>query len=243
LNARLASFATLIAIALAAYFVADVVHEGLGHGGACLLSGGRSLLVDTTFQDCSIRSRWIDGAGPITGIVVALLAWMGARKTDHQNLRLFLTLVFVYAIFWNIGYMVKSGTGYSGDWHFLIAGLEPASVWHAVLVAAGVALYIVAMRMLALVWPSGEGMSSAAFAITAFLAAAALSAAAGYFDPRGPQTMLSDALPSSLAAFGFVLVGIRSRSHVAVPPSVPWTVAGFASAVIFVAILGPGLRF
>lgn len=243
MNAKLASVATLIAIAFAAYVTADIAHEALGHGGACLLSGGRSLLVDTTFQDCSIRSRWIDGAGPLAGIIVSLLAWIAARKVSNQNLRVFFPLVFAYAAFWNVGYLVKSGIGYAGDWHFLIEGLEPAALWHIGIAVSGIALYVAAMRMLAPVWPRGDGMNSAAFAITAFLAAAALSAAAGYFDPRGPHTILTDALPSSLASFGLVLVGLRAKSHVAVARSTPWLIAGFASAALFIAVLGPGVRF
>lgn len=243
MSARLASYATLIAIAFAAYIIADIAHEAVGHGGACLLSGGRSLLVDTTFQDCSMRSRWIDGAGPVTGIIVALLAWLLARKTADKNIRVFLTLVFAYAAFWNVGYLVKSGIGYTGDWHFLIDGLEPAGIWHVGLAVAGVALYITAMRMLVPVWPKGEGMNSFAFATTACLAAAMLSAGAGIIDPRGPRVVFSDALPSSLASFGLVLAGLRTKSDVAITPSTSWIVAGFTSAVLFIAILGPGLRF
>jgi hypothetical protein len=233
---------TLIAIAFAAYVTADIAHETIGHGGACLISGGRSLLIDTTFQDCSMHSPWIDGAGPLTGIVVALLAWVAARRITNQNFRVFFTLVFAYAAFWNIGYLVKSGLGYTGDWHFLIEGLEPANIWHIGLAVAGIALYVGAMRMLAIVWPKGDGMTSAAFAISAFLAAAALSCAAGYLDPRGPRIVLTDALPSSLASFGFVLVGLRAKSNVAVAPSAPWLIAGLASAAFFVAVLGPGLK-
>ncbi|HVU19685.1 MAG TPA: hypothetical protein VHE09_03070, partial [Rhizomicrobium sp.] len=128
---RAASVLTLTAIACAAYLSADLAHEALGHGGACLASGGRVLLLDTTFEECSIHTRWIDGAGPVAGIVVAILAWLGARKAKAANFRVFLTLLFASAIFWNTGYMIKSGLGYTGDWHFLIGGLEPAALWHA----------------------------------------------------------------------------------------------------------------
>jgi hypothetical protein len=115
-------------------------------------------------------------------------------------------------------------------------------VWHIGLAIAGVALYIVAMRVLAPIWPNGDGISSATFAITAFLSAAVLSTAGGAFDPRGPQTALTDALPSSLASFGLVLIGLRAKSSVAVTPSALWLIAGLASAVFFVAVLGPGIR-
>ncbi|HTT98267.1 MAG TPA: hypothetical protein VMF58_09470 [Rhizomicrobium sp.] len=240
---RAASYLTLIAIACCAYLAADLAHETLGHGGACVASGGKSLLVDTTFQDCSIHSRWIDGAGPVTGIVVALLAWFGARRTRAANLRMFLTLLFADAIFWNVAYMIKSGIGHTGDWHFLIEGLEPASIWHIGLAIAGVALYIGAMRMLARIWPAGEEMTSGKVAVIAYLTAAALSAVAGYFDPRGPHIVLSDALPSSLAAIGLPLVGLRKNTQVSVTPSPVWIAMGVACAIFFIAILGPGIRF
>jgi hypothetical protein len=233
---------TLAAIACAAYLVADLAHEGLGHGGACLALGGRVLLLDTTFEDCSLHSRLIDGAGPAIGLLVALLAWAGARAT-RANLRVFCTLLFAFAAFWNIGYMLKSGLMWSGDWHFVIQGLEPATAWHIGLAVVGAVLYVAAMRVLARIWPPGDGLSSAAFALAAFLSAAVLSAAGGFFDPRGPAIVLSDALPSSLGAVGLVLVGVRRVDSVAVAPSPAWIAAGLAAAALFVAVLGPGLRF
>jgi hypothetical protein len=240
---RTASFLTLIAIACTAYLAADLAHETIGHGGACLALGGKVLLVDTTFEDCSIHSRWIDGAGPIAGIIVALLAWHGARKASNQNLRVFLMLLFADAIFWNAGYAIKSGLLHAGDWHFLIERLEPTGAWHTALAVAGMALYIVAMRMLMRVWPTGKGMTSGQFAITAYIAAATLSVVAGYFDPRGPHTILADALPSSLAAIGLPLVGLRRHAEVGIASSPVWIAAGTISAFAFVAILGPGIRF
>ncbi len=234
---------TLICIAFAAFLAADLAHEALGHGGACLSLGGRVLLLDTTFEDCSIKSHWIDGAGPMMGIIVALLAWAGARVTRVQNLRLFLVLLFAFAAFWNVGYMIKSGLGYSGDWHFAIAGLGPTAAWHIGLAILGVVLYIATMRVLERLWPSGEGMNSLTFALTAYLAAIVLCAAGGAFDPKGHAAILTDALPAALASLGLVLVGTRRTEGVAVPVSMGWIGAGLLSAVAFVAALGPGIRF
>jgi hypothetical protein len=234
---------TLICIALAAYLAADLAHEALGHGGACLALGGHVLLLDTTFEDCSIKSRLIDGAGPVMGIAVALFAWLGARMTRARTPRLFLVLLFAFAAFWNVGYLIKSGLMHNGDWHFVIADLEPVAAWHIALAIAGVALYIAAMRMLVRVWPTGEGMRSSAFALTAYVAAAALSAAGGAFNPKGHAAILTDALPSALASLGLVLVGMRRTGCVAVPVSLSWIGAGLLSAVFFVAVLGPGIRF
>jgi hypothetical protein len=232
----------LVCIAFAAYLAADLAHETLGHGGACLALGGRVLMIDTTFEDCSIKSTLIDGAGPTMGILAALLAWAGARVARTQSLHLFLVLLFAFAAFWNVGYMIKSGLMYDGDWHFVIAGLQPTVAWHIGLAILGIVLYIAAMRMLACIWPAGEDMASPSFALTAYVAAAALSAAGGAFDPKGHSAIFTDALPSSLAAIGLVLVGVRRTSGVAVPVSAGWIGAGVLSAVFFVAVLGPGVR-
>jgi hypothetical protein len=36
---------TIIALAVIAYALATIVHEGVGHGGACVLSGGKPKLM------------------------------------------------------------------------------------------------------------------------------------------------------------------------------------------------------
>jgi hypothetical protein len=250
------SVVTLLAIACAAYLVADVAHEGLGHGGACLALGGKLILLTTTFEDCSIRSRLIDGAGPVVGIAVALLTWAWLRFTRPASIaaRTFLCLTFAFAVFWNVGYMIKSGLTDQGDWAFVIKGLEPSIAWHAALTVLGIVLYALAMRMLSMAiagnLSAGDapGQRPLALALTAYLTAGLLSAAAATFDPRGPATILTDALPSSLGSIGLIWVGWimnkrRPDFRITALRSPAWMVVGFASAAFFVAVLGPGLRF
>jgi hypothetical protein len=248
------SVATLVAIACAAYFIADIAHEALGHGGMCLALGGKLIFLSTTFEDCSIRSRLIDGAGPVMGIVVALLAWAWLRLQPprSENMRAFLLLTFAFAIFWNVFYLIRSGVTDQGDWAFVIAGLEPKLVWHIAMTAAGIVLYALAMRMTAASvrtnLRASAGVSPFAFALIAFTAAVVLSAVAAQFDTRSVAPNLIDRLPSALAAFGLVWVGrIMARDapdlRIAVPQSMGWTAFGAACAAFFVAALGPGLWF
>ena len=248
--------ATLIAIAYAAYFAADIAHEALGHGGMCLALGGRLIFLSTTFEDCSIHSRLIDGAGPMAGIVVAILAWIWLRRRPphDQNMRAFLLLTFAFAIYWNVFYLIRSGITDQGDWAFVIAGLEPKLVWHGAMTIMGVVLYGIATRATAaslrtdFVESAGAGISPFGFAMTAFVAAVILSAIAAQFDSRPVAPNLIDKLPSALAALGLVWAGwTTSRAtpelRMAIPQSLTWTTIGAASAILFVMVLGPGLRF
>ncbi len=252
---KIGSFLTLLAIACAAFFVADVAHEGLGHGGMCVALGGRLRLLSTTYVNCSIRARSIDGAGPGVGIMVALLAWAWLRWVTprSRNLRVFLCLTFAFTIFWNVGYMVYSGFLQRGDLEFVIAGLEPTSGWHIALLVCGIVLYAAAMRTLGamLVRNSADdeaGWRPQTFALVALVGAALLAAAGGTFDPRGYAIILTDAVPSALGSIGMVWVGLvvqrrRPNLRVVTPTSPGWIAVGLVCAAIFIALLGPGLRF
>jgi len=251
---RFAGWATLVCISFTAYLAADLAHETLGHGAGCLLAGGHVLWVSTTNEFCSLHARLADGAGPVTGILVALLAltWLRTATPKSPPARIFLALLFAFAILWNVGYMVKSGIFDDGDWAFVVAGLEPQTLWLGGLVVVGVLGYIVADRVFAMTLiqriTSQQGVGPMAFTLVALGSAALLSLAGAFFDPQGPQRMWTDALPSSLGAFGIALAGLRLRARLpdlrlALPVSPGWIATGLVSALIFVAVLGPGLRF
>ena len=244
---------TPVAIAVAAFALADVAHETLGHGGMCAALGGKIVYVSTTFEDCSIKSAAIDGAGPCAGIAAALLCWLWLSTAPPREAasRAFLLLTFAFAAFWNFGYLIKSGLTDRGDWAYVIAGLKPAPLWHGGIALAGIALYWISLRVLAGLMRrhlgSDEGMTPTAFSLTAYGAAAIVACVAAYFDPRGPGTILHDALPSSLGAAGLPLAGaLLARTspslRLAVPPSTVWIAIGAVAGVAFVALLGPGLH-
>ncbi|HEX4294352.1 MAG TPA: hypothetical protein VHZ29_09470 [Rhizomicrobium sp.] len=250
------SVLTLCACAFAAYALADIAHETIGHGGMCAMLGGQIAYVSTTFDDCSIRSRIIDGAGPAAGIVAAMLLWLWLRVLPPAGraTRAFLCLGFAFAAFWNFGYLIKSGLTDQGDWAFVIAGLKPLLLWHAAIAVAGVLSYWISIRLLAallaqhLASAEPDAQKPLAFTLAAYIAAAVLASIAALFDPRGVGTILSDALPSSLGAIGLPLAGwFLQRSNpdlrLTASASPAWIVTGAAAAIAFVALLGPGLRF
>ena len=249
------SVLTLCACAFAAYALADIAHETIGHGGMCALLGGKIIYVSTTFEDCSLRSWIVDGAGPSAGVVAALLFWLWLRvlPPGSQTARAFLCLGFGFAAFWNFGYLIKSGLTDQGDWAFVIAGLKPPFLWHAAIAIMGIVSYWISIRLLAallaqhLASPDPSAQRPLAFTLTAYFAAAALATVAAIFDPRGPGTILNDALPSSLGAIGVPLAGWflqRDNPHLRLTASASsvWIVAGSAVAAAFIALMGPGLR-
>ena len=252
----MAGLPTLCACAFAAYALADVAHEAIGHGGMCAMLGAKIVYVSTTFEDCSIRSRIIDGAGPAAGIAAAMLLWLWLRvlAPASRAARAFLCLGFAFAAFWNFGYLIKSGLTDQGDWAFVIAGLKPPPLWHAAIAVAGVVSYWISIRLLAallaqhLTSAEPDAQKPLAFTLTAYIAAAVLASIAAFFDPRGPGTILSDALPSSLGAIGLPLAGWflqRSRPELRLDASASpvWIVTDGVITAAFVALLGPGLRF
>jgi len=248
-----AALATQIAVTCAAYLAADFAHEGLGHIGACLALGGKPILLSTTYAECSITARIIDGSGPVAGLITAVAAWLWLRFAPPRapTLRSFLFLLIAFTAFWNLGYMIKSGVLNQGDWAFVIRGLDPPGTWHVGLALLGLVLYIATIRLCATMLYSrlrtGGSLNALGFTLNAYGAAAVLSAAGAAFDPRGPFTILTDALPSSLGAIGVDLAGHgltrrEPEARVTVPPSPTWIAIGVVSSVVFIAILGPGLR-
>src|SRR5258708_18090099 len=85
---------TLVAIALVSYVIADIVHEALGHGGACLLSGGKAVALSTVHFECSIYTRLISAARTIATLISGGLFWMFLRilPPGPDRLRYFLLL-------------------------------------------------------------------------------------------------------------------------------------------------------
>ena len=71
---------TLAAIGVVAYLTANLVHEGLGHGGACLLVGGKAKAISSAWFECEIVgvSPWGQRAVKAAGTVAKLLVGSGA---------------------------------------------------------------------------------------------------------------------------------------------------------------------
>jgi hypothetical protein len=123
---------TVGAIAVIAYVVANVVHEGLGHGGACVLVGGRPQELNAIFFECSVEGlppaaeRWLAAGGSIANLVVAVLAWVALQRLPRTwgGARAFSWLLLAVNLLMPFGYLLFSGLGNIGDWAVVVRGLE-----------------------------------------------------------------------------------------------------------------------
>ncbi|MGH9866023.1 MAG: hypothetical protein ACRD4H_11470, partial [Candidatus Acidiferrales bacterium] len=118
---------TISAIAVVAYVIADIIHEGLGHGGMCVLTGGHPLALSSVYFQCEHEGRLVAAAGTLANLAAALVSWIASRFVLRSTrLRYFLWLLMTINLLEFGGYFLFSGVGNIGDWAAVIQGLQPA---------------------------------------------------------------------------------------------------------------------
>jgi len=65
---------TIAAIAIVATVIADFIHEGLGHGGMCVATGGRPLVLSTVHFECSADTRLVAAGGTLANLIFGTLS-------------------------------------------------------------------------------------------------------------------------------------------------------------------------
>src|SRR5450432_2434844 len=122
---------TVVSIAVIAFIVADIAHEGIGHGSGFFLAGGLSSMLTTTRLIEWVKlgdPQWrIFGlGGPAGNLLFAALGWLGQRlvRGPAVRLRLFFWLVMAFNLFWAFGYLIFSGVTGRGDYMALVEGTK-----------------------------------------------------------------------------------------------------------------------
>src|ERR1700692_3844023 len=107
---------TIAAITIAATVIADFIHEGLGHGGMCVLTGGRPLALSTVHFDCSADTRLVAAGGTLANLIFGVLFWVAARAVERSaSWRYFFWLLMTFNLLHAGGYFLFSGVGNIGD--------------------------------------------------------------------------------------------------------------------------------
>ena len=253
--------ATIVAISIVAFATANLLHEGVGHGGACLLSGGHPRMLSTVHFECDRDSQFIAAGGTLVNVIAGFLSWLALRAVNRsrQKLRYFLWLLMTINLLGAAGYFLFSGVGNFGDWADVIQGFSPAWLWRTGLTLVGAVSYtlLVWLSLLELRnflgerdWRRGGAKD---LTIVPYITGGILYTVAGMFNPVG---MILVGVSAAAASFGGSsgmawMTQCLGTNLVPRIPSQPLTlqrsraliIAAFITAAVFIGVLGRGVRF
>ncbi len=257
--------ATVLGIALVAYAASNVLHEAVGHGGACVALGGTPLVLSSVHFECgeaamtALAIRGLAAAGTIVnfvagGLALALLRAIRPRERPHAAY--FLWLFATLNLLMGAGYFLFSGAGNIGDWAAVADGVLPPVVWRPAMFVFGAVLYFVLARLAARALRRLVGGDGLAFkrarrlTLPAYFVGGTLYCVSGLLNPVGPILIAISAAAASFGGASGLLwltallrhfegpsvVGVLDRSY-------GWIAAGGVAALIFIGVLGPSARF
>lgn len=263
---------TVFAIAIIAYIAANVLHEGVGHAGVCAAVGCQPLILTTAHVDWQIGAaseagaRLIAAGGTLVNLIAALVFWLLLRSARSASgaVRYFLWLSMAVNLLVGTGYFLFSGVISIGDWMDVVEGWQPAGLWRALLIAAGIVLYLGAIaaciRTLApLVGGGGPGADRPgairrAVQLTTYpyFVGSIASTLGALLNPEGMILVATSAAAhfggtSGLAWMAQMLktrwFPLADSTPIAIPRRWGWIAAAVVLLVVHIAVLGPGIRF
>lgn len=260
---------TVVAIAVVSHACSTVVHEALGHGGACVLVGCRPQLVTTMqFQGDQTgltlgAQRFIAAGGSIANVIAAAFALVLMRIVERRHgarsMWFFCWLLATINLLQPPGYLLYSGVAGIGDWADVTRSMSPLWLWRTGLALIGAVSYFAVAR-----WSMGllgnhlpsdidERVGEAnRYALTSYVTGGVLAILAGLRDPGGTMLILISGAAASLGgtsalAWGPQLLrnprlGSQRDEELVIVPRWRWMLLGAMVAAGFVFGLGGGLR-
>lgn len=250
---------TIASIGIVAYILGNIVHEDLGHGGACLLTGGKPLLVTAVSMDCSAENRLVLAGGTLMNVIAAVVFFF-ARLAKSAHWKYFAWLAMTLNLLSSAGYLAFSGIGGFGDWAMFIQGFSPQWAWRLGLTVLGIVAYTLAVRfslleLRPLIGSDARQRVANAWRLTIvpYFAGGIVECVAGAFNPQGWFLVLMSAAASTFGGTSALLWSpnwLRGNSipagpdagAVAIKRSWPWIIGAAVMAVVFIAVLGPGVH-
>lgn len=252
---------TLAGMAALVFVFTTLMHEGLGHGGACVAIGAQPVAWGAYYFDCDTQAgpawKWqaVAAAGSTVNLILCVLSYAALKaalaKGARNTFTLFLWLMFVLDGFTWAGYFLFSGIGGIGDWgtgtHAVLDGVPNAMVWRGVMAVAGGLLYFLigraGGRLLGQI-TGGDKPAGRRIATTFYLAGGTVSVLVGLLNPIGLFIVLASAAASSFGgASGLMWLPGFIKAEASAAYSVKrnwlWIIAGVAATVAYALILGP----
>ncbi len=250
---------TLAAIGGIAYILANVLHEGIGHAGACILTGETPLSVSSVAMECSVDNRLVIAGGTLVNILAAALFFLLGRLTGsrHPRWKFFLWLSMSINLLSGTGYFLFSGIGGFGDWADFIRGLQPSWVWRTGLAVVGALTYALALWLsLHELQPFIGAIGRAAvprakrLCWTPYFAGGIVECLAGLLNPQGMFLVVMSAAASTFGGtsglfwgpYWLPRFGASATQALPIRRSAAWITATVVLAAAFIAALGPSLR-
>ncbi len=235
------SVSTLCALAVIAFIVACTAHEAIGHGLACLSTGGTVTLLTSALFRCSQSIPIVDAAGPLMNLCVAAVSAIAlSRNKQNTTFTVFFGLLLAFSGFWGAGYFIFSAITNTGDLAFAIRdlSLEPSWLWRFGTGIVGFWLYAIVLRKASTSLPKGKPL------VAAYCVAGVVACLSVIFYRGSSLLALQDvARESLLAPIGLLIIAFAR------PPSqtffIPFSrvivVSSAATVVVFWLTLGKGI--
>ena len=207
-------------------------------------SGGDIRSLSSVFVDCTVRGAAIDLAGPFANLVVGVLTCAAAFRA-HRSLRLFLALAAGFNLLWFALQLVFSVATRTDDFAWAMQVFHMSEPFRYALIATGIALYMLSMRIMARVFrPFGPSARARRIVWTAWLTAGVFACITALFDRNPVAAILRNAAPQSMAlSIGLLFLPryvAKMDAEPAIERHVSWLLAALVIAAISILFLGPG---
>ena len=214
---------TVAATAVIVFSLASVLHEAIGHGGACLMVHGAPLELSSMHLECDMPNatrmadRLVAAAGTVATLVGGLAAYALYQLHKGPNgLRYALWLFAAVALMEGSGYLLFAGLANRGDWSNVFFGMESTWLWRLPFIVMGFTLYVFTTKLLfreidPLV---GEARprryeNGLRLSLRPYVVGAVLALMAGLLNPGGLEVVLFSDVAASLGGTTGLLWGAQ----------------------------------
>jgi hypothetical protein len=266
-TSRAASFdvPTILAVGMVVYAVKNVLHEGVGHGGACVLVGCEPQALssawflgsDALVSEWGLRAIKAGGTVANLGLAVALLpVWQSISRSRRTGgaLAYFVWLSIVANLLVGGGYMMVDPIGGFGDWSAFLEGLSPELPIRIGIVAIGLSVSLAGLRFGARTIDAFLGAEDRLrrarwLCLGPYAVGGIVYPLAAVWNPGGSLFVLTSALATLGGTAWLVWLAFLAKPRapedaapaIPLPRSPGWIVAGLFAAGVTIAVLGPGI--